>query len=166
MMQISSMYIGHEEDFNFILFNHFQSKCPLGTGPWWPLYMNTGARCVKKTTTNYIILLVCSMYVVLYSIFFIFFLDAPSPCVYEWHCSHACTSTLVMGRTLDLPSVIGLAPCKYKRVYFYFGVQKKLIFIYLFFFYFYFLGPIWLSFWGRFNLGPIWLMCDHSVSDM
>jgi hypothetical protein len=32
--------IGHEEDFNFILFNHFQSKCPLGTGPWWPLYMN------------------------------------------------------------------------------------------------------------------------------
>jgi hypothetical protein len=32
MMQISSMYIGHE-DFNFILFNHFQSKCPLGTGP-------------------------------------------------------------------------------------------------------------------------------------
>jgi hypothetical protein len=36
-------------------------------------------------------------------------------------------STLVMGRTLDLPSVIELAPCKYKRVYFYFGVQKKLI---------------------------------------
>ena len=33
MMQISSMYIGHEEDFNFILFNYFQSKCPLGTGP-------------------------------------------------------------------------------------------------------------------------------------
>jgi hypothetical protein len=33
MMQISSMYIGHEEDFNFILFNHFQSKCPLGNGP-------------------------------------------------------------------------------------------------------------------------------------
>ena len=31
--QISSMYIGHEEDFNFISFNHFQSKCPLGTGP-------------------------------------------------------------------------------------------------------------------------------------
>jgi hypothetical protein len=31
--------------------------------------------------------------------------------------------TLVMGRTLDLPSVIELAPCKYKRVYFYFGVQ-------------------------------------------
>jgi hypothetical protein len=25
------------------------------------------------------------------------------------------------GRTLDLPSVIELAPCKYKRVYFYFG---------------------------------------------
>ena len=71
--------------------------------------------------------------------------------VYEWHCSHACTSTLVMGRTLDLPSVIELAPCKYKRVYFYFGVQKKLIFIYLFFFYFYFLGPIWFSFWGRFD---------------
>jgi hypothetical protein len=46
-----------------------------------------------------------------------------------------------MGRTLDLPSVIELTPCKYKRVYFYFGVQKKLIFIYLFFFYFYFLGP-------------------------
>ena len=40
MMQISSMYIGQEEDFNFILFNHFQSKRPLGTGPWWPLYMN------------------------------------------------------------------------------------------------------------------------------
>ena len=77
--------------------------------------------------------------------------------VYEWHCSHACTSTLVMGRMLDLPSVIELAPCKYKRVYFYFSVQKKLIFIYLFFFYFYFLGPIWLSFWGRFDLGPIWL---------
>jgi hypothetical protein len=38
-------------------------------------------------------------------------------------------STLVMGRTLDLPSVIELAPCKYKRVYFYFGFQKKLIFI-------------------------------------
>jgi hypothetical protein len=35
--------------------------------------------------------------------------------------------TLVTGRTLDLPSVIELAPCKYKRVYFYFGVQKKLI---------------------------------------
>jgi hypothetical protein len=34
------MYIVHEEDFNFILFNHFQSKCPLGTDPWWPLYMN------------------------------------------------------------------------------------------------------------------------------
>jgi hypothetical protein len=50
------------------------------------------------------------------------------------HCSHACTSALVMGRTLDLPSVIELIPCKYKRVYFYFGVQKKLIFIYLFFF--------------------------------
>jgi hypothetical protein len=32
MMQISSMYIGHEKDFNFILFNHFLSKCPLGTG--------------------------------------------------------------------------------------------------------------------------------------
>ena len=47
------------------------------------------------------------------------------PLIYEWHCSHACT--LVMGRTLDLPSVIELAPCKYKRVYFYFGVQKKLI---------------------------------------
>jgi hypothetical protein len=60
--------------------------------------------------------------------------------VYEWHCSHACTSTLVMGRTLDLPSVIELAPWKYKMVYFYFGVQKKLIFIYLFFFYFYYLG--------------------------
>ena len=107
-MQISSMYIGHEEVFNFILFNHFQSKCPLGTGPWWPLYMNGIA---------------------------------------------------LTGRTLDLPAVIELAPCtcKYKRVYFYFGVQKKLIFIYLFFFYFYFLGPIWLSFWGRFDLGPIWL---------
>ena len=39
-----------------------------------------------------------------------------------------------MGRTLDLPSVIELAPCKYKRVYFYFGVQKKLIFIYSFLF--------------------------------
>jgi hypothetical protein len=26
--------------FNFILFNHFQSRCPLGTSPWWPLYMN------------------------------------------------------------------------------------------------------------------------------
>ena len=47
-----------------------------------------------------------------------------------------------MGRTLDLPSIIELTPCKYKRVYFYFGVQKKLIFIYLFFFYFNFLGPI------------------------
>jgi hypothetical protein len=35
--------------------------------------------------------------------------------------------TLIMGRMLDLPSVIELAPCKYKRVYFYFGVQKKLI---------------------------------------
>jgi hypothetical protein len=23
-----------------VKFNHFQSKCPLGTGPWWPLYMN------------------------------------------------------------------------------------------------------------------------------
>jgi hypothetical protein len=62
--------------------------------------------------------------------------------VYEWHCSHACTSTLVMGRTLDLPSVIELAPCKYKRVYFYFGVQKKLIFIYLFFFLFNVIGKI------------------------
>jgi hypothetical protein len=31
--------------------------------------------------------------------------------VYEWHCSHACT--LVMGRTLDLPSVIELAPGKW-----------------------------------------------------
>ena len=49
--------------------------------------------------------------------------------VYEWHFSHACT--LVMGRTLDLPSVIELAPCKYKRVYFYFGVQKKLITYYI-----------------------------------
>ena len=48
-----------------------------------------------------------------------------------------------MGRTLDLPSVIKLAPCKYKRVCFYFGVQKKLIFIYLFFFIF--------IFWGRFD---------------
>jgi hypothetical protein len=28
---------------------------------------------------------------------------------------------------MDLPSVIELAPCKYKRVYFFFGVQKKLI---------------------------------------
>ena len=37
-----------------------------------------------------------------------------------------------MGRTLDLPSVLELTPCKYKRVYFYFGVQKKLLFIYLF----------------------------------
>jgi hypothetical protein len=33
----------------------------------------------------------------------------------------------LQGRTLDLPSVIELAPCKYKMVYFYFGVQKKLI---------------------------------------
>ena len=33
MMHISSMYIVHEEDFNFILLNHFQSKCPLGTDP-------------------------------------------------------------------------------------------------------------------------------------
>jgi hypothetical protein len=73
--------------------------------------------------------------------------------VYEWHCSHACTSALVMGRTLDLPSVIELTPCKYKRVYFYFGVQKKLIFIYLFFFYFHFLGADLT--WGRFDLGPI-----------
>ena len=43
--------------------------------------------------------------------------------------------TLVMGRMLDLPSVIELAP----RVYFYFGVQKKLIStndIYIFFFFF------------------------------
>jgi hypothetical protein len=24
----------------------------------------------------------------------------------------------------------------------------------------YFLGPIWLSFWGRFDLGPIWLEVD------
>jgi hypothetical protein len=46
--------------------------------------------------------------------------------VYEWHCSHACT--LVMERTLDLPSVIELAPCKYKRVYFYFGTTKCIIF--------------------------------------
>jgi hypothetical protein len=58
-----------------------------------------------------------------------------------------------MGRTLDLPSVIELTPCKYKRVYFYFGVQKKLIFIYLFFFYFHFLGADLT--WGRFDLGPI-----------
>jgi hypothetical protein len=57
--------------------------------------------------------------------------------VYEWHCSRACTSALVMGRTLDLPSVIELTPCKYKRVYFYFGVQKKLIFIYLFIYFFF-----------------------------
>ena len=64
--------------------------------------------------------------------------------VYEWYCSHACTSALVMGRTPDLPSVIELTPCKYKRVYFYFGVQKKLIFIYLFFF-------LFLFFWGRFD---------------
>jgi hypothetical protein len=34
-----------------------------------------------------------------------------------------------MGRTLDVPSVIELAPCKYKRVYFYFGVQKKIFFV-------------------------------------
>jgi hypothetical protein len=40
MMQISSMYMGHEEDLNFILFNYFQSKCPLGNGPWWPLRMD------------------------------------------------------------------------------------------------------------------------------
>jgi hypothetical protein len=59
------------------------------------------------------------------------------------HCLNGSYATaLVMGKTLDLPSVIELAPCKYKRVYFYFGVQKKLIFIYSFFFYFYFLGPI------------------------
>jgi hypothetical protein len=37
------------------------------------------------------------------------------------------TCTLVMGRTVDLPSVFELAPCKYKRVYFYFDVQKNLI---------------------------------------
>ena len=43
----------------------------------------------------------------------------------------ALLSCMVMGRTLDLPSVIELAPCKYKRVYFYFGVQKKLITYYI-----------------------------------
>jgi membrane-associated HD superfamily phosphohydrolase len=75
--------------------------------------------------------------------------------VYEWHCSHACTSALViMGRTLDLPSVIELTPCKYKRVYFYFGVQKKLIFIYLFIlFLFLFFGADL-----TFILRPIWLV--------
>ena len=62
MMQISSMYIGHEEDFNFILFNHFQSKCLLDTGPWWPLYMNgialmhinwsLGGRCICLLSLN------------------------------------------------------------------------------------------------------------------
>ena len=61
--------------------------------------------------------------------------------VYEWHCSHACTSALVMGRMLDLPSVIELTPCKYKRVYFYFGVQTDLT-------------------WGRFDwksyVAPCW----------
>ena len=74
--------------------------------------------------------------------------------VYEWHCSRACTSTLVMGRTLDLPSVIELAPCKYKRVYFYFGVQKKLIFIYVFFFILIFGADL------TFILRPIWLGAD------
>ena len=44
-----------------------------------------------------------------------------------WMALLSCMCTLVMGRTLDLPSVIELAPCKYKRVYFYFDVQKKLI---------------------------------------
>jgi hypothetical protein len=83
-----------------------------------------------------------------------------TPALDEWHCSYACTSTVVMGRTLDLPSVIELAPWTYKMVYCYFGVQKKLIFIYLFFFYFYFLGPIWLSFGSRFDMGPIWLGAD------
>jgi hypothetical protein len=63
--------------------------------------------------------------------------------LYEWHCSHAWT--LDMGRTLEFPSVIELAPCKYKRIYF--GVQKKLITyqistndIYLIFFFFLFLS--------------------------
>jgi hypothetical protein len=32
---------------------------------------------------------------------------------------------------MDLPSVIELAPGKYKRVYFYLGVQKKLITYYI-----------------------------------
>ena len=42
--------------------------------------------------------------------------------VYEWHCSHACT--VVMGRTCWI-CLLSLN-CKYKRIYFYFGVQKKL----------------------------------------
>ena len=50
--------------------------------------------------------------------------------VYEWHCSHACTSTLVMGRTLDLSSVIELAR------------RSKFLFIYSFNIY---------IFWGRFD---------------
>ena len=77
-----------------------------------------------------------------------------TPALDEWHCSYACTSTVVMGRTLDLPSVIELAPWTYKMVYCYFGVQKKLSFIYLFFFYFYFLGPIWL---GVDFTGNLWM---------
>jgi hypothetical protein len=32
-----------------------------------------------------------------------------------------------MGRTLDLPSVIELASCKYKRVYFYFENEMKVL---------------------------------------
>ena len=66
-----------------------------------------------------------------------------------------------MGRTLDFPSVIKLAPCKYKRVYFYFGVQKKLIFIYLFFFLFLFIGADL-----TFILRPIWLGADLTGADL
>ena len=65
----------------------------------------------------------------------------------------SCMYECIMGRTLDLPSVLELTPCKYKRVYFYFGVQKKLLFIYLFIlFLFLFFGADL-----TFILRPIWL---------
>jgi hypothetical protein len=72
MMHISSMYIVHEEDFNFILFNHFHSKCPLGTNPWWPLYMNGLFlfRCSEEVNN---LLNIYKWYIQVFSFFGVFF---------------------------------------------------------------------------------------------
>ena len=116
-----------------ILFNHFQPKCPLGTGPWSGadpgfqvrgVYLKKlgraeggakifGVFCVKNFRGG-----VRDRCAPLGS--------APVDDLCIWMAFLSCMY-IGHGRTLDLPSVIELAPCKYKRVYFYFGVQKKLI---------------------------------------
>ena len=128
-----------------ILFNHFQSKCLLGTGPWSgadPGFQVRGAHLKKlrraEGGSNIFGVFRVKNHDFTPKNHFFPILGGGAPpgapplgsspvddlCI--WMAFLSCMY-IGHGRTLDLPSVVELAPCKYKRVYFYFGVQKKLI---------------------------------------